>query len=115
MPTPSDPGEPGLVDLLVEVAIERGQTKTVRRVKKNGTIKFNNVLNDVSLTISSPSTRPPFVLPDCATAASEFTVQARDHLTVTISDAYDVGERFSYTAELEGSMPEDPIVIIERR
>ena len=34
---------------------------------------------------------------------------------VTLSESYDEYDRFTYTTRIEGSWPEDPIVIIERR
>jgi hypothetical protein len=115
MPIPETPGDPGLVDLTIEVAVELGQTKTVHRVKKGGTLKIKNGSEDKILTIESPAELPPFVVPGCPDPVSEFTVQPADSVIVTISEAYDVYDRFTYTAQVEGSLPEDPIVIIERR
>jgi hypothetical protein len=115
MPVPADPGEPGLVDLTIELAVEFGQTKTVHRIKKNGTLKVRNGSQDATLTIASPAPEPPFVLSGCTNGVSSFIVDPRSSKTVTISDAYDEGASFTYTAQIEGSQQEDPIVIIERR
>ncbi|HWN06011.1 MAG TPA: hypothetical protein VNO53_02525, partial [Steroidobacteraceae bacterium] len=62
MPTPGDPEDSSLLYLTIEVAVELGQTKTVRRVKKGGTIKFKNGSKTEVLTINSPAPVPPFVL-----------------------------------------------------
>jgi len=115
MPIPADPGDSGLIDLTIELAVEFGQTKTVHRIKKGGTLKVKNHSPDKLLTIASPAPEPPFVLEGSTSAVSSFDVDPRDTETVTISEAYDVGESFTYTAQIEGSQPEDPIVIIERR
>lgn len=115
MPTPADPGEPGLIDLTVELAVELGQTKTVHRIKKGGAFKVRNGSPDATLTIASPAPEPPFVLSGCTSGVSSFVVDPRSSKTVTISEAYDEGASFTYTAQIEGSQPEDPIVIIERR
>ena len=115
MPTPSDPGEHGHVDLEVELAVELGQTKSVHRIRRGGAFRFRNGSETATLVIASPATEPPFVLEGCATAVSTFDVAPESSRTVTISEAYDDGASFSYTAQIEGSLAEDPIVIIERR
>ena len=115
MPTPSDPGEQGQVDLTVELAVELGQTKSVHRLKKGGAFKFKNSSQSATLTIASPAPEPPFVLAGCNTGVSSFNVDPHSSKTVTISEAYDEGASFSYSAQIEGSQADDPIVIIERR
>jgi len=115
MPVPTDPGDPGLVDLTIELAVESGQTKTVHRIRKGGAFRVKNHSPDKILTIASPAAEPPFVPSGYTNAVSSFDVDAHDSKTVTISEAYDVGASFTYTAQIEGSQPEDPIVIIERR
>ncbi|HET8690779.1 MAG TPA: hypothetical protein VFM30_01465 [Steroidobacteraceae bacterium] len=112
MPTPSGPNH---VDLSVELAVESGQTKSVLRIRKGGAFKFRNASETETLTISSPAAEPPFVLDGCSTGVSSFDVPPHGSRTVTISEAYDDGASFSYSAQIEGSMAEDPIVIIERR
>ena len=96
-------------------AVESGQTKTVHRVKKGGSLKFKNGSKNKILTIQSPAPQPPLMVTGCADPVSEFTVESDSKKSVTISDAYDVGDMFTYTATIEDSSPEDPIVIIERR
>lgn len=112
MPIPSGPGH---VDLSVELAIESGQTKSVLRIRKGGAFEFRNASETEILTISSPAAEPPFVLEGCNTGVASFDVPPDSNRIVTISEAYDDGASFSYTAQIEGSQAEDPIVIIERR
>jgi hypothetical protein len=69
----------------------------------------------MTLTVASPAEVPPFVPPDCTTAVSSFTVPPGASKTVTISESYGDQASFAYTAQIEGSLQEDPIVIIERR
>ena len=101
-------------DLSIELAVEEGMTKTVHRVKKNGTLKFENGSKDKPLTIRSTARRPPFVLPGCADPQSEFEVPPGTPRIVNVSGAYGLGDYFTYKAQIEGSDPEDPIVIIDR-
>jgi hypothetical protein len=115
MPTPSGPGGHRQVDLSVELAIESGQTKSVLRIRKGGALGFRNASETGMLTITSPAAEPPFVLDGCDSGVSSFNVDPHSSRTVTISDAYDDGASFSYSAQIEGSLAEDPIVIIERR
>lgn len=115
MPTPDNLEDLGLIEVSIEVAVESGQTKTVHRVKKGGSLKFKNGSKNKILTIKSPAPQPPFMVTGCADPVSEFTVERDSKKSVAISDAYDVGDMFTYTATIEDSSPEDPIVIIERR
>jgi hypothetical protein len=115
MPTPAGPDDAGSLDLTIELAVASGQTKTVHRIKQGGSIKFKNGSQTGILTIASPAAEAPFVPPDCVNAVSSFEVGPGAGRTVTISEAYEVGASFTYTAQIEGSLQEDPIVIIERR
>lgn len=112
MPTPSGPGH---ADLSVELAVDSGQTKSVLRIRKGGAFEFRNASETETLTISSPAAEPPFVLEGCHTGVSSFDVAPQSSRTVAISEAYDEDASFSYSAQIEGSEAEDPIVIIERR
>lgn len=114
MPTPGDPGDSDLIELTIELAVEFGQTKTVHRVKRRGTLKFKNGSKNKSLAIKSPAPVAPFVVPGYPGPVSEFTVPRNSSMNVTISEAYDIGASFTYTAQIEDSLPEDPIVIIDR-
>lgn len=106
-------------NLTVELGVHNGMTKTVIRVRKNGTIKFKNKHNTSALTITATPTVPPspapFLVPGIGGAQMQFTVEAGDDLTVTISPEYNVGDQFSYKAQVGDSTPEDPIVIVDRR
>lgn len=115
MTTPPDPGDGSPVELNIELAVDSGQTKTVHRLKLGGALRFKNGSATMALTIASPAEAPPFILPDCPTAVSSFTVPPAGSRTVTISEAYGDRASFTYTARIEGSLQEDPIVIIERR
>ena len=102
-------------NLTVELGVDNGMTKTVIRIRKNGTIKFKNKHNASTLTIASQASPPPFLVPGVGGAQSQFVVPAGEDLTVTIAADYDVGDQFSYTSQVGNSTPEDPIVIVDRR
>ena len=113
--TPDDPAEPEVTDLSLELAVHKGMTKTVHRIKERGSLKFRNKSKDKILTIASEDDPPPFMVAGCANPQSTFDVPKNDSRTVTIASAYVVGTQFAYTATIDGSLPEDPIVIIDRR
>lgn len=110
-----DPEETLLDNPSVELGVHNGMTKTVIRIRKKGTIKFKNKHSTSTLTIASPNNPPPFLVPGVSGPQSQFVVPPKDHLTVTISGAYDVGSHFTYTAQVGDSTPEDPVVIVDRR
>jgi len=115
MPTP-DPSEPLLIpDLSIEVEDYGGKTMTVHRIKQNGKIKFTNRNLVQPLTISSPAADSPFVPEGCSNAVSSFVVPANDKMTVTIAPTYVLGMKFTYSAQINGTSAEDPIVIVDRR
>ena len=115
MPTPnsSEPLVDG--DLEVELASYNGKTMSVRRIKFGGKLRFNNKKNPKKLLIMSPAADPPFVLAPGATAVSWFEVGPKDTRDVHVSDVYQPVTQFTYTAVIDGSGAEDPIVIIDRR
>lgn len=115
MHIPLDPEAINPEDLLYELSVHRGMTKSVRRARQNGRLIFNNRFNDKALTIECKDSPPPFVVEGCAGPQSKFTVPARGRLAVNISPSYAVGSQFAYSAQIEGSTAEDPIVVIDRR
>lgn len=102
-------------DLSVELGVHNGVTKTVIRIRKNGTLKFKNKLNADPLTIHSGANPPPFLVPGVGGAQAQFVVPAGENMTVTVSGAYEIGHQFAYSAKVGDSTPEDPIVIVDRR
>ena len=110
-----DPLEPAETSLSFDLEVHNGRTKTSVRIKERGTLKIKNKSLDKTLRIESADSPPPFMVPGYANAQSGFTVDEDSSVTVTISAAYVDGMRFTYTSTIAGSIPEDPIVIIERR
>jgi hypothetical protein len=102
-------------DLSVELGVHNGATKTVLRIRKNGTLKFKNKHNPSALTITSEDSPAPFLVPGVGGAQSQFVVPAGENMTVTVSGAYEVGDQFAYKAQIGSTTPEDPIVIVDRR
>jgi hypothetical protein len=102
-------------DLLLELSVHQGVTKTVHRIRWCGKLVFVNRFNDVPLEIESEDSPPPFVVPGCAAPQSRFTVAAGHNLIVSVSEAYPVRSQFTYSAKLEGTTAEDPIVVVDRR
>lgn len=113
---PADPDAIYPEDLLTELSVHRGMTKSVRRARRNGRLVFNNKFNDKALEIESDDDPAPFIVKGFATPQKKFTVKAHDaKFVVTINPDYDLGSQFAYSAKIEGSTPEDPIVVIDRR
>jgi hypothetical protein len=115
MPIPDDPIEPAATVLSFELEVHNGMTKKSFRIKERGTLKIRNKSPDAILRIESGDDPPPFDVPGFPAPQSEFTVAAHSTLSVAIAEAYVAGMRFTYQSTIEGSSPEDPIVIIERR
>jgi hypothetical protein len=112
MPTTEDTTA---VDASVELDDYNGKTMTVHRMKRGGKMRFKNKNLRNELLINSNSSPPPFIVEGSATPRSWFTVARDTPAIVTISDAYDVGMSFTYSAQINGTTAEDPIVIIDRR
>ncbi len=110
---PSEPLEDGDLDL--ELDTLNGKTMSVRRMKRGGKLRFNNKAGTRKLLIMSPATPPPFVVNVGQPPVSWFEVPAGGKVVVTISLTYDLNSQFTYTALIDGSGAEDPIVIIDRR
>lgn len=110
-----DPAEPEVTDLSLELMVHNGMTKSVLKIKERGSLKFRNKSRDNTLRIASNDDPPPFMVPGYADAQSGFDVLKNSHLIVTVSSSYVVGMQFAYTARIGDSLPEDPIVIIDRR
>lgn len=115
MHTTGDPAGPEATDLSLELEVHKGMTKTSHKVKERATLKFRNKSKDEVLRIESEDVPPPFMVSGYANAQSGFDVPKNDQKTVTVSSSYVVGMRFTYTARIGDSNPEDPIVIIDRR
>ncbi len=112
---PESPAEPTAADLTIELSVHEGMTKTTLRIRERGLLKFHNKSLDQSLRIESADKPPPFMLEGCTEPQSGFDVSPKGHRTVTVSSAYVVEKKFTYTARIGDSIPEDPIVIIDRR
>jgi hypothetical protein len=115
MPAPDDPVEPAATELSFDLEVHNGMTKKSFRIKEGGTLKIRNKSPDAELLIESDDDPPPFDVPGFPCPRRAFTVAAHSTLRVGISAAYVAGMRFTYRSTIQGSTPEDPIVIIERR
>jgi hypothetical protein len=102
-------------DLDIEVEAVNGKTMSVRHVKHGGKLRFNNKDRAKKLLIMSPAENPPFVTKESSDPVSWFEVPPGKPKVVTISPYYEPESRFPYTALIDGSAAEDPIVIIDRR
>lgn len=107
--------EPAPMMLSFNLEVHEGMTKTAFRLKERGSLKFTNKSEDKPLQVRSDAKAPPFEVPGVSTPQSGFTVPPGSTLSVTIAAAYEVGSRFTFSSQIEGSKAEDPIVIIERR
>lgn len=115
MPTPDPPESLLDGDLDIEVEVHEGKTMSVRHVKHGGKLRFNNKDGVKKLLVLSSATNPPFVLSEGSDPVSWFEVTAGGQKFVWISPRYLADSRFTYTALIDGSRAEDPIVIVDRR
>lgn len=115
MPIPDDPIEPAATMLSFDLEVHNGMTKKSFRIKERGTLKIKNKSHDKTLRIESDDDPPPFDVSGFSAPQSGFSVDPNSTLNVTIAAAYVHGMRFTYSSKIDGSIPEDPIVIIERR
>jgi hypothetical protein len=115
MPIHDDPAEPAATSLSFDLEVHKGRTKTSFRIKERGTLKIKNKSLDRALRIESDDDPAPFIVEDCTNPQSGFTVNADSKMNVTIAEAYVAGMRFTFTSTIDGSIADDPIVIIERR
>jgi hypothetical protein len=106
-----EPLAPDNISIALEV--HNGMTKTVYKIKQNGLLKFRNKSHDKTLTIMSANEPLPFLVPGQSGPQSGFVVAENSNLTVQIAPSYGVGDWFAYTAQIEGSTAEDPIVIVD--
>ncbi|MGH8203856.1 MAG: hypothetical protein ACREST_04555 [Steroidobacteraceae bacterium] len=105
-------GNSDTADLEVWVAVRNGKTMTQYRIGERGALTFRN-LSDQPLVISSPS-GAPFQEQECGDPVSTLTVPPGREKVVSISKNY-CEKEFLYSAQIGGSEPEDPVVIIDRR
>jgi hypothetical protein len=99
-------------NIWIALEVHNGMTKTVHKIKQNGWLKFRNKSPDKTLTITSAN-EPPFLVPGQPGPQSGFVVQPNSHLNVQVASTYGIGDSFAYTAQIEGSTAEDPIVIVD--
>lgn len=102
---------PTLLSFALEV--HEGVTKNSFRIAEGGWLRITNKSPDKPLRIQTKD-RPPFTIPGLEEPQSGFTVPPGRTVNVKINAAYTDGSRFTYSSQIEGSAPDDPIVIIER-
>ena len=101
-------------DIWIALEVHNGMTKTVYKIKRHGWLKFKNKSPNKTLTITSGDNPPPFLVEGNPPAQSGFVVPAGSQVKAQVAPSYDVGDRFAYQAQIEGSAPEDPIVIVDQ-
>jgi hypothetical protein len=115
MPTPGSPAAPISGDLDITVVDRGGTTMTQHAMALSGRLTFQN-LSGGTLTITCTSGHhAPFLVEGCANAVASFTVQGTEPKVVRIADGLDVGDSIKYTAQIEGTIKEDPVIIFDRR
>ena len=115
MPHPGSPAAPTSGDLDITVVSRDGKTMTQHVMDPRGRLRFRN-LSGGTLMITCTSGHPaPFLLEGCADAVSSFTVQGTEPKVVRIADGLHEGDSITYTAQIEGTTAEDPVVIFDRR
>lgn len=95
------------------IDVDKVGTKTMTRHRMGylGTLRFKNWSN-LPLVITA-SEGNPFLLQGCGDAVNSFTVMGGQEVSVKIHSGYG-GDAFTYSARIEGTEAEDPIVIIDR-
>ena len=112
--TPDDMTEDERTTASRHIDVDKRGTKTMTRHRMGyrGTLTFKN-LSNAPLVITA-SAGAPFETQDCGDPVGTFSVPAGQEMSVKIHRTYS-GEEFSYSAQIEGTEAEDPIVIIDRR
>ena len=113
-PVEPEHAEPAATMLSFDYVVHEGVTKEVFRLKQHGKLKLKNKSSDKILRIEAKAEKPPFVVPDNPTAQSELIVPPNSTIEVTIARNYEPGDSFIFRSQIDGSDPNDPIVIIER-
>ena len=115
MPNPGSPAAPTSGDLDITVVDRGGRTMTQHAMALSGRLRFQN-LSGGTLTITCTSGHPaPFLVEGCAAAVASFTVQGTEPKEVHIADGLHDGGSIKYTAQIEGTTAEDPVIIFDRR
>jgi hypothetical protein len=96
----------------IDVDRRGNKTMTRHRMGFQGTLRFKN-WSDRRLVVTA-STGTPFKVAGCSEAVASFPVEAGLEMFVRIHPGY-LDEEFSYSAQIDGTEAEDPIVIIDRR
>lgn len=96
------------------IDVDKVGTKTMTRHRMGymGTLRFKNWSN-LPLVITA-SEGNPFLVQGCSDPVSSFTVTGGQEMSVKIHSSYG-GDAFTYSARIDGTEAEDPIVIIDRR
>lgn len=95
----------------IDVDKRGNKTMTRHRMGYQGVLRFNNKSSQPLVVAASTGT--PFELPDCNDPVGQFTVPGGGQVSVKIHATYTADE-FTYSAQIDGTEAEDPIVIIDR-
>lgn len=112
--TPDDMTEEERTTASRRIDVDKRGTKTMTRHRMGyrGTLTFNN-LSNAPLVITA-SDGAPFEVQGCGDPVGTFSVPAGQETSVRIHGTYSA-EEFYYSARIEGTEAEDPIIIIDRR
>jgi hypothetical protein len=114
MPNPGTPAPPE-GDLDITVVNRGGRTMTQHAMALSGRLRFRNLAAG-TLTVTCTSGHPaPFLVEGCHDPVAGFTVEGTETKVVRIAAGLDLGQSIKYTAEIEGTIAEDPVIIFDRR
>ena len=113
MPTPGTPAAPLSGDLDIEVVSRDGRTMTRHAMALSGRLRFQNLAGG-TLTVTCTSGQQPFVVEGCAEGVASFSVEGTAPKRVRIAAGFEVGDSIKYSAQIEGTTAEDPVIIFDR-
>ncbi len=115
MPIPGTPGAPISGDLHITVVSRGGRTMTQHAMALSGRLRFQNLAGGTLTVTCTSGHHAPFLVEGCADPVASFTVQGTEPKVVRIADGLDEGDSIKYTAQIEGTTAEDPVIIFDRR
>jgi hypothetical protein len=107
------PGSPAAAGLDIAVVSRNGKTMTQHGMDVKGRLRFRN-LSDATLTITCASGQEPFVVEGCADPVGNFTVPGGGARVVRIAESFKKGDSFVYSAQIDGTEAEDPVIIFDK-
>jgi len=115
MPNPGSPAAPTSGDLDITVVSREGKTMTQHVMDPRGRLTFQNLSGGTLTIICTSGHHAPFLVEGCANPVASFTVQGTEPKVVRIANGLNEGDSIKYTAQIEGTTAEDPVIIFDRR